>query len=88
MWLGQSGREERGAYLVTDSLQRWPVQSRQKVDKQLRIDLEVILDELAFFWVERKGGGGGFAGFDGAGEEVEGENLHFSGSLQVQVVDK
>ena len=27
--------------------------------------------------MQGEGGGGGFAGFDGAGEEVEGEELHF-----------
>lgn len=29
--------------------------------------------------VEGEGGGGGFAGFDGAGEEVGGEDFHFGG---------
>lgn len=76
IWLAQSGQKRRAAYLVTNSLQSWPVQPRKQVDEQLCIDLKIILDELAFFWVEGKGGGGGFAGFDSTSEEVESEDLH------------
>lgn len=63
-------------YLVTNNLQRLPIQAWKQINKELGVDLEIVLDELAFFWVQRKGSGGGFAGFDSAGEKVEGENLH------------
>ena len=73
---GAKWAKGRAAYLVTNSLQSWPVQPRKQVDEQLCINLKIILDELAFFWVEGEGGGGGFAGFDSASEEVESEDLH------------
>ena len=46
-----------------------PVEARQDVDQELGVVGDVALLELGVFVVEREAERGGFAGFDGAGEE-------------------
>ncbi len=49
-----------------------PIDARQDIEYQLGIRLDGVGFEFAVSGVEGEGGGAGFAGFDGAGEEVEG----------------
>lgn len=56
-----------------------PHEAREYVFQKREIDVRFDDFELGLAGVQGEGGGGGFAGFDGAGEEVEGEELHFGG---------
>lgn len=58
-----------------------PHEAREYVFQKREIDVRFDDFELGLAGVQGEGGGGGFAGFDGAGEEVEGEELHFGGVL-------
>ena len=59
--------------------QRVPLDPRQDVAQEGGVVLHVGLLELGVLEVQRVGGGRGLAGFDGAGEEVGGEDLHGGG---------
>lgn len=53
-----------------------PVDARQDVDQEARVVGDVALFELGVFVVQGEAEWGGFAGFDGAGEEGCCEDLH------------
>ena len=53
-----------------------PVEAREDVLYEGGVEGAGVLLELGVAEVERVGGGGGFAGFDGAGEEVCCEEFH------------
>ena len=59
-------------YLVSSSFERVPFYPWKDVAQEGGVVLHVNLLELRVAEMEREGGGGGFAGFDGAGEEVDG----------------
>ena len=64
--------EETGKYLGSSAFQGFPVYAREDVAYECGVVLDVLLLELGVAEMEREGEGGGFAGFDGAGEEVDG----------------
>jgi hypothetical protein len=51
-------------------------QSRRGIDEQSGVQLDGVLYELGVLGVQWVGLAGGFAGFYGAGEEIEGEDFH------------
>jgi hypothetical protein len=61
------GERQEGTCLRSSNNQRIPIDPRQNVIDQLRVRCDGIGDELAFFGVEGEAGGGGLAGFYGAG---------------------
>lgn len=69
--------ERRREYLGSGSDQSTPIHSWQNVVYQFGVWLDGVGDELAVFGVEGERCGGRFAGLDCAGQEVEGEDLHF-----------
>jgi hypothetical protein len=70
------GRGDR-AYFLGDCLESFPVDSGQHVLNEQRVDFGFDLFEFGVFGVQGEGCWVGFAGFAGAAEEVEGEELHF-----------
>lgn len=73
---GEGKGEGRGKYLRGGGGEGVPVQTGEQVREELGVDLDVFGDELGVFGVQGEGGGGCFAGLDGAGQEVQGEDLH------------
>lgn len=65
-------RREEGVYLGGGSYQSSPIDPRQNIVYQRRVRLDCVGYQLAVLGVEGEGSAAGFAGFDGAGEEVEG----------------
>jgi hypothetical protein len=65
------------AYFLRNRLQSFPVDSWQHVLDEQGVDFGFDLFEFGVFGVQREGCWVGFAGFAGAAEEVEGEELHF-----------
>ena len=69
-------RDERGGkgddYLLGGDFQALPVDAREDVLDEGRVEGELGLLELGVAEVERVGEGRRLAGFDGAGEEVDG----------------
>ena len=57
----------------------FPIQPRKHIFDEERVQIDFYLFEFGFFGVEREGRRRGFAGFAGAGEEVEGEEFHLRG---------
>lgn len=78
-WVSPGEPRRRGTYLGGGGGEGDPVEARQDVAEQLGVELDVFGDELGVFGVQREGGGGCLAGLDGAGQEVERENLHVRG---------
>lgn len=68
--MGGGARFWVGGYLCGGGAECRPVQPREDVGEQVRVGVDLVLGELGVFGVQGKGEGGGFAGFDGAGEEV------------------
>ena len=60
-----------GTNLVGSDFERVPFYPWEDVAEESGVVLHVRLLELRIAEMEREGGGGGFAGFDGAGEEVD-----------------
>lgn len=71
------GRWWGGAYFRRCGSERVPVQPREDVDDHVGVQLQLILHELCVFGMEGVRVRGGFAGFDCAGQEIEGEYFHF-----------
>jgi len=66
------GAEWGRCYLGGGGADGVPVQTRQDVVEEEGVVVDFGLLELGVFEVEGEGEGGGFAGFYGAGEEVDG----------------
>lgn len=66
----------RGLYFFRNGFKSFPVDPGEQILDEQGVDLGFDLFELGFSWVQGEGGRVGFAGFAGAGEEVEGEELH------------
>lgn len=66
-------------YLGRSSAQSSPVKPGEHVDNHIRVDLELVLDKFGVLGVQRVRRGGTLAGLDGAGNKVEGEDLHGEG---------
>ena len=66
-------------YLVSGDFERIPIYPWQDIAQEGGIVFHVHSLEFRVTEMEREGCGGGFAGFDGAGEKVDGEDLHFLG---------
>lgn len=73
---GFVGPMRRQTNLLSESRHRFPIESRQHILDEEWIELDFDLFEFGFFGMERKGQRRGLAGLAGAGEEVEGEELH------------
>lgn len=67
------------AYLLRNHAYFVPHQSRQYVLQEGQVEVCFLDFELGVARVQGEGERVGFAGFDGAGEEVEGEELHCGG---------
>lgn len=61
---------------MRNGLESFPIDAGEEVLDEQRVDLGFDLFELGFFGVQGEGGRVCLAGFAGAGEEVEGEELH------------
>ena len=66
-------------YLCGSNLQRLPLYPRQYIGEESGVVVALHLLELCVAKVEWEGGRGGFAGFDGACEEIGGQDFHFGG---------
>jgi hypothetical protein len=62
---------------LRNRLESFPVDSGQHVLDEQRVDFGFDLFEFGVFRMQGEGCWVGFAGFAGAAEEVEGEELHF-----------
>lgn len=60
------------AYLCSGGFEPLPVYARQDVGDEGGVEVDFLLLELGVAEVEGEGLRRGFAGFDGAGEEVDG----------------
>lgn len=65
------------AYLFTQTPNGLPLQSRQHIDQKLWIQILIHTFEFGVAGVQGESCGFLFAGFAGAGEEVEREEFHF-----------
>ena len=63
-------------YFLCKPLHSLPIQPWKHIFNEDGIHVDFDLLELCIFGMEREGCGGGFAGFAGAGEEIEGEEFH------------
>lgn len=66
----------QGAYLCSGGFEALPVDPRQDVGDEGEVEIDFLLLELSVAEVEGKGLRRRLAGFDGAGEEVDREDLH------------
>jgi hypothetical protein len=71
-------------YLARNHADFIPHQARQYVFQKWQVEVGFLDFEFGVAWVQGKRRGVCFAGFDGAGEEVESEELH---SGEVNLID-
>lgn len=69
-------KKNKKNYLRSNNSHSIPFQAGEDIDEEGGVVGGFDLVELDVAAVEREGERGGFAGFDGAGEEVEGEEFH------------
>lgn len=72
-----TGQSRKLTHLRSSSTESLPVQSGKDVEDHIRVQLNLILNELRVFGVKRECVGGALASLNGASNKVDAQDLHF-----------